>query len=130
MLINLDELLEEINRVLTLGGKLGFTCPFVWDEHESTYDYARYTSFSKYDIMKSHGLEIESFHKSTSYFETVMQVLAVYIYKNCLPRNPYIRIFPTPLLVSPFNIIGCLIGKVLPNNGNFYHNNIMIAVKK
>ena len=125
MLINLDELLEEINRVLTLGGKLGFTCPFVWDEHESTYDYARYTSFSLYDIMKRHGFEVESFHKSTSYFETVMQVLAMYIYKNCSPRNPYIRIFPTPLLVSPFNIIGCLIGKVLPNNGNFYHNNII-----
>ena len=127
---NLDELLEEINRVLTLGGKLGFTCPFVWDEHNPPYDYARYTSFSLYDIMKRHGFEVESFYKSTSYIETVMQMIAVYVYKHCLSRNPYIKTFLTPLLVSPFNIIGCLLGKVLPNNGNFYNNNIMIAVKK
>ena len=107
---NLDELLEEINRVLTLGGKLGFTCPFVWDEFETTYDYARYTSFGLYDIMKRHGFEVESFHKSTSYIETVMQMFAVYVYKHCLTRNPYIKTFLTPLLVSPFNIIGCLLG--------------------
>ena len=56
--------------------------------------------------------------------------VAVFVYKHCLPRNPYIKIFLTPLLVSPINIIGCLLGKILPNNGNYYHNNIMIAVKK
>jgi ubiquinone/menaquinone biosynthesis C-methylase UbiE len=38
---NIEELLDEIHRVLKPGGKLGFTCPFVWDEHEQPYDFAR-----------------------------------------------------------------------------------------
>ena len=127
---NLDELLKEINRVLTSGGKLAFTCPFVWEEHEQPYDYARYTSFALHDMMKKNGFEVESCHKSTSYFETVMQILAMYVYQYCLPRNPYVKIILMPLFVSPFNILGSLLGKVLPNSRNFYHNNIIIAVKK
>jgi len=126
---NLDELLGEINRMLALGGKLAFTCPFVLNEHEQPYDYARYTSFALHDMMKRHGFEVESLKTTTSYFETVMQMLALYVYQHCLPRNPYLRVLLTPLLVSPFNIIGCLLGKVLPNSRTFYHNNIVIAVK-
>ncbi len=126
---NLDELLEEINRILTLRGKLAFTCPFVLNEHEQPYDYARYTSFALHDLMTRHGFVVESIKQSTSYFETVMQVLAIYVYQHFLPRNTYVKLLLTPLFVSPFNIIGCLLGKVLPNGKNFYHNNIVIAVK-
>ena len=129
-IFNLDELLFEINRVLTDGGKLAFTCPFVWDEHEQPFDYARYTSFALNDLMVKHNFEIISLKKSTSYFETVMQMLAAYIYQHCLPRHSYFKIILTPILVSPFNIIGCLLGRVLPKSQNFYHNNIVIAVKK
>ena len=63
---------------------------------------------------------------SDSYFETVMQMLALYVYQHCLPRNPYIRVILTPLFVSPLNIVGFLRGKVLTNSGTFYHNNILI----
>ena len=128
---DLDKLLKEINRVLTSGGKLGFTCPFVWDEHEPpSYDYSRYSSIGINDILEKNGFELEYLDKSTSYFETVMQMLAVYIYKNLLPRNPYIKTTLTPFFVSPLNIIGSIFGKILPDNKKFYHNNIVIAVKK
>jgi SAM-dependent methyltransferase len=127
---DLDGLLKEINRVLRSGGKLAFTCPFVWEEHEQPYDYARYTSFALIDMMKKNGFEVESLQKSTSYFETVMQMLAMYVYQCCLPKNPYIKILLTALFVAPFNIIGCLLGKILPSGENFYHNNIIIVVKK
>lgn len=42
---NPDVFLSEINRVLRLGGRVLLTVPFVWDEHEQPYDYARYSSF-------------------------------------------------------------------------------------
>jgi hypothetical protein len=35
----------------------------------------------------------------------------------------------TPLFVAPFNIAGCLLGKILPKSQDFYHNNIVIARK-
>ena len=42
---NPDEFLLKINRVLKNDGKLLLTVPFVWDEHEQPFDYARYSSF-------------------------------------------------------------------------------------
>ena len=42
---NLDEILIELNRVLKSGGTMLITVPFVWEEHEAPYDFARYTSF-------------------------------------------------------------------------------------
>ena len=52
---NIDELFDEINRVLVPGGKFAFTCPFAWDEHEQPYDFARYTSFAIEHMLTQHG---------------------------------------------------------------------------
>lgn len=129
VVFNLDELLNEINRVLVAGGKLAFTSPFVWDEHEQPCDYARYTSFALRQIISRHGFVVESLSQSTTYFETVMQMLAAYISEHILPTNPYLKLALNPLLVAPISIIGSLLGPILPNGGNFYHNNIVIARK-
>ena len=93
---DLNGLLKETNRVLTSGGKLAFTCPFVWEEHEQPYDYARYTIFALYDLMKNNGFEIENTYKSSTYIETVLQILSIYIYQKCLPKNPYLKIILMP----------------------------------
>jgi ubiquinone/menaquinone biosynthesis C-methylase UbiE len=37
---NIDELLQEFNRVLKKGNNNN---PFTWEEHEMPYDFARYT---------------------------------------------------------------------------------------
>ena len=37
-----DDFLREAHRVLRPGGTLVLTMPFVWDEHEQPYDFARY----------------------------------------------------------------------------------------
>ena len=42
---NPDDFVREIARVLKPGGALLLTVPFVWNEHEQPYDYARYSSF-------------------------------------------------------------------------------------
>ena len=126
---NLDELLNEINRVLKDGGTFCFTCPFVWDEHEKPYDFARYTSFAIDHLLSKHGFELIKLSKSTFYFQTVMQMLSAYVYQHVLPKNKLVRVLLTPVLVAPINIIGLLFGYFLPKNNNFYHNNIVIARK-
>ncbi len=126
---NIDELLDEINRVLKDGGTFCFSCPFVWDEHEQPYDFARYTSFAIEHLLKTHGFQVIKLSKSTAYFETVIQMLSAYVYQHVLPKNKYIRLFLTPLLVAPINILGLLLSLILPTNKNFYHNNIVIARK-
>ncbi len=127
---NIDELLSETNRVLKPGGKFAFTCPFVWDEHEQPYDFARYTSFAIEHMLTKHGFKLIKLKKSTGYIETVMQMLSVYLYQNVLPKNNYIRIILTPLVVSPINILGLILKFILPKNDNFYHNNIVLAEKE
>jgi ubiquinone/menaquinone biosynthesis C-methylase UbiE len=126
---NIDELLAEINRVLKSGGKLGFTCPFVWDEHEQPYDFWRYSSFGVERLLTAHGFKLVKLTKSTGYFETIMQMLSAYIAQHVLPRNAYLRILLMPLLVSPVNVIGIVLAKVLPKNTDFYLDNIVIAEK-
>lgn len=125
---NIDELLCEINRVLKRGGKLCFTCPFVWDEHEHPYDYARYTSFAIEHMLLSNGFKLIKHSKSSGYFETIMQMLSNYIYQHFSPKN-YMQIFFIPIFVAPINIIGLILNKILPNNKNFYLNNIVVAEK-
>ena len=49
---NPDEFLREIVRALKPGGRLLLTVPFVWDEHEQPYDYARYSSFGLRDLLE------------------------------------------------------------------------------
>ena len=126
---NIDELLREINRVLKHGGRLCFTCPFVWDEHEQPYDFARYTSFAVEHLLTTNGFKLVKLRKSTSCIETIMQMLSVYIYLHVLPKNGYIKLIMTPLLVAPINILGKALSKILPKNENLYHNNIVVAEK-
>jgi len=126
---NIDELLDEINRVLKQGGKLGFTAPFIWEEHEHPFDFWRYTSFAIEKMLAKHGFELIQCHKSTGYFETVMQMLSTYISQHMLPRNKYLNLILQPIFVAPINIIGIVLGAVLPKNNNFYLDNIVIAKK-
>ena len=58
-----------------------------------------------------------------------MQMLSSYIFQHVLPKNNYIKLMFTPLLVAPINILGKVLSKVLPKNENFYHNNIVVAEK-
>ena len=125
----LDVLLIEINRVLKKGGKLAFTCPFVWDEHEKPYDYARYTSFGLNHILRKNGFRIILLKKTTPYFLTIVQMTSAYFYQHVLPSNRLFRMLLALFIVSPINILGLIFNIFLPKNFDFYHNNIVIAQK-
>ena len=122
-------MLAEINRVTKINGSLLITLPFVWDEHEIPFDFARYTSFGITHLLERHGFKIQSQLKSTTYIETVFQMLTAYISQVLLPKNPYMSIILGVILVSPINVLGVVLGKVLPNNAQFYHNNIVLCTK-
>ena len=75
-----EQLMEEIYRVLKPDGLLLITVPFVWDEHEAPYDYWRYTSFGTNYFFSEKGFEIIEQHKSGNYVETLVQMFSSYIY--------------------------------------------------
>lgn len=127
---NLDELIAEINRVTKRGGTLLVTLPFVWDEHEIPYDFARYSSYGIHNILERSGYKVIGSRKTTSYIGAIFQMLAAYVAQVILPDNRYIRIFLVPFLVAPINLLGLILSAILPDNGRFYLNNVIYCEKQ
>jgi SAM-dependent methyltransferase len=126
---NLEDMLDELNRVLKKEGTALFTVPFVWDEHEIPYDFGRYSSYGIKYLLEKHGLKVISLEKSTTYLETVFQLWSLYLFYKLYTKNKYINIFINILFISPFTIMGILISGILPNNKNLYNNNIILVKK-
>lgn len=78
--------LREFRRVLKPEGKLICTCPLFYAEHETPYDFYRYTQFGHRYLFDKAGLEIESLDWMEGYFGTIGYQMES-IYKD-LPINP------------------------------------------
>lgn len=126
---NPDEFLGEINRVLKTNGKLLLTVPFVWDEHEQPYDYARYSSFGLKALLERNGFEILEHRKSVNDYSVLVQLFNAYIYK-ITRQNIFIKNLALILVIAPVTISGILISKLLPKNNDLYLDNIVLAKKK
>jgi len=126
---NPGQFLKEVNRVTKKGGMFLITVPFVWDEHEQPYDYARYSSFGLKYIMNENGFEVIEHRKSSIGVEVIFQLINAYIYKITVTRYSFLNLLCCVLLMSPVNIIGLVLSKFLPRNSDLYLNNIVLAKK-
>ena len=126
---NPDQFLNEVIRVLVPGGMVLLTMPFVWDEHEQPYDFARYSSFGIRALLERHGFEIVEQRKSTDDIRVIFQLLIIYIYKKTVTRRAWINLLITLLLIAPFNLLGELLFFITPRNPDLYLDNIVLAKK-
>ncbi len=124
-----DAFLEETHRVLKPSGKLLLTVPFFWDEHETPYDFGRYTSFGLAHLFEKHGFRILRQEKTCADASVLFQMLNVYIFRKISFRSTWL----TLLLRSPFvafvNITGLCLSWILPRNGTLYLDNVILAEK-
>lgn len=125
-----EAFLAEIHRVLKPGGKLLCTVPFIWDEHEQPYDYARYSSFGIRYLLEKQGFTVLEARKTISNFGAVAQLVNAYFYKALLSRSGILKILGTLLIVFPMNLFGLLISLLLPQNSDLYLDNIVLAEKR
>lgn len=126
---NLDEILTELCRVLKPGAPVLITIPFGWDQHEVPYDFARYTEFGIRHLLQKHGFEILSIEKTATYVETLTQLAGTYLYKNLLLRKGIIFKLLRFVLITPLFVTGALWNKVLPDDGNFFLGQAILAKK-
>jgi len=126
---NPNDFLKEVNRVSKIGGGFLMTVPFVWDEHEQPYDYARYTSFGLKHILSENEFEIVEHRKSNNGIEVIFQLINDYLFKVTMTKNTYINLLITIILMVPVNIVGLLLSKILPKNDDLYLDNIVLAKK-
>jgi len=126
---NPDSFLTEVNRVLKIDGRMLLTVPFIWDEHEKPYDYARYTSFGLKSILEKHGFEILEQKKSIDDIRVIFQLINAYLYKKTETKSTLANLFFCLIFMSPFNILGQLLAKITPRNPDLYLDNIVLAKK-
>lgn len=126
---NIDEVLKEFNRVLKINGKALITTPFMWEEHEMPYDFARYTTPALIHLYKENGFKIIENKKTGNYIEIISQFNLNYI-KNILPKNEEIRfIFLFPFILF-FNLFGMIFSFILPTDKTAYFNNVFVLEKE
>ena len=125
---NIDVVLQEFNRVLKMNGKALITTPFMWEEHEMPYDFARYTTPALQFLYQKNGFKVIDNFKTGNTIEVVFQFSMNYV-KNILPDNKYIRqIFLFPFIIF-FNFFGSLFSFLLPVDKTAYFNNVFIIEK-
>jgi hypothetical protein len=60
----------------------------------------------------------------------IFQLINAYLYKKTITSNQYVNLMVTILLMSPFNILGELLSKILPKNDDLYLDSIVLAQKE
>ena len=127
---NPDEFLFEINRVLKPGAKLLLTVPFVWDEHEQPYDYARYSSFGLKALLEKNGFKIISHQKLAADATILFQLTNAYLYKISLRWPKLAALLFTVTVMSSINVVGVIAGKLLPANPDLFLDHVVLCEKK
>lgn len=131
-IFNPNEFLAEITRVMKKGAYGIFTVPFVWDEHEQPFDYARYSSFGLKHVLELGGLEVIEMKKTNNDLAVIFQLINVYIYKKIARNSRVNRIkrVAINLLCFSFNLLGLVLSCALPKNNDLYLDNIVLVRKK
>ena len=124
-----DVFLDEVFRILAPGGTLLITVPFVWDEHEQPYDFARYSSFGLHHLAGVHGFTVVLARRTLAKASLFAQLWLAYLFKVFRPlpgpvRKPVLAAFS---LVT--NITGLIFGMLLPDSPDLYLDNVMVWKK-
>lgn len=128
-IFNIDEIVAELFRVLKPGGFLVVTTPFVWGEHMKPYDYCRYTSYGIRELFYRNGFEVISVKKSGNFVETVFQMATVYFWQHFGSRMSLLKPFLQLMVIVPLNLVGIILGRILPPSQDFYLSLLLLAKK-
>jgi SAM-dependent methyltransferase len=126
---NPDDFLREINRVMKPGAKMVLTVPFVWDEHEQPYDYARYSSFGLNALLERNGLRVLMHEKLGADVSILFQLTNAYLYKITESWNKYVRLFFTISVMGLVNLLGLIAQYVLPKNPDLFLDHVVMVEK-
>lgn len=127
-LFNPDQMLSEIMRVLKPGGAFLLTIPFAWDEHETPYDFARYTSFGIKHILIRNGFEVTEVKKTGNYWLALCQMLIAYLVQHVFPKGTMGKLLQLAV-IFPINVMALLINRLLPQHYDYFCNTVTLARK-
>lgn len=124
-----DEFVREIRRVLAPGGKLLLTVPFVWDEHEQPWDFARYSSFGLRALLERNGFRVLEQRKLLDDFSVLVQLAIAYFFKVSRSRSRLLNLAVCVVFFAPLSLLGLVLGKLLPRNPDLFLDQLVLAEK-
>ena len=131
-LINLEEILLEIRRVMKPGARILVTCPFAIPEHEQPNDYARYSSFGLKHLFEKNNFKVIEYEKIGNHYETLIQLRISFFSLVIFPKLNKIVIVKKMLecIVYPlYNLCGIVGSKIFPKKQILYLNNVIVCEK-
>jgi SAM-dependent methyltransferase len=126
---NPDEFIREIARILKPGGKILLTVPFVWDEHEQPFDYARYSSFGLRALLEKQGLNVMQQSKLGTDAAILFQLANAYLFKITQNSSRITQLLLAGSVMALINLLGLLARRLLPDNPDLYLDNVVLAEK-
>ena len=124
-----EAFVAEICRVLRPGGRLLLTVPFVWDEHEQPFDFARYSSFGLRALLERNGFRIIEQHKLLDDFSLLVQLAIAYLFKISRRGGRALSLVLGVLLFAPMTVTGLLLALLLPRNPDLFLDQLVVAEK-
>lgn len=126
---NPDEFLCEIARIIKPGGKLLLSVPFVWDEHEQPYDYARYSSFGLRALLEKQGFKYLYHKKLGADPSCLFQLTNAYLYKITQRFSKPAKLLFTVTVMAWVNILGLIARVILPGNPDLFLDHVVLVEK-
>lgn len=124
-----DESLQDIYRVLKPGGLFLTSVPFVWNEHEVPYDYARYSSFGYPHLLQKQGFEILEIQKTGNFIRVMAQLWNLYLFNRIESWPLPLRLLVSMLLITPSTLMGLCWSFLLPKDTSLFFNLVVLARK-
>lgn len=95
--------LKELNRVLRSGGRLYFSVPMAWHQHQKPYDYYRYTSFGLRYLFEQAGFEVAEIRPTGGYFwfmSIQFQMLSHWVFPKKQNTIQFLFLIPVKIIVQ------------------------------
>lgn len=131
-IFNLEDILEEVHRVMKRNGKILVTCPFSICEHEVPNDFARYTSFALKHIFEKSGFRVLEYEKTGNHVLTIMQLRIMYVHMHIMPFFKNIPVLRSVLRFAAYtgmNAWALVKNRLLPVRTDLYLNNVIVCEK-
>ena len=126
----LDDVLDELYRVLKPGGRMIVTTPFMCMEHEMPYDFRRLSFNGLSNLMKKNKFKILVSQKLLNNFHVFFQTLNFYICQVFLKKKTkYLKYIIYFFLAGPVNILSLIFNFFLPKADEMYFGTGMVIEK-
>jgi hypothetical protein len=102
--------------------------PFTYPEHETPYDFRRFTRFEHTRLAEKNGFSDITISQTTGFAGTFAQLLVVWIFESIPFRSTILKTLLSLLVFAPIQGLGLLVDLITEKSGQTM--DYVVTVKK